>query len=131
MYSMRQAMNGVGKRDRIGRAAVTKQIAALLLSLAFGLGVAASAGAQARVQEKLGFAVTGEVVAVDPDARQITVKGEHDEGLVYAVEESATVLAGSAGRTLADLAVGAGVVMNGHGDGARRVVTYIKVVKAP
>jgi hypothetical protein len=103
----------------------------LLLVLSLGFALAPSAGAQARVEEKVGFGVTGEVAAVDAEARTIKVKGEHDEGLVYDVDGSATVLAGSEGRSLGDLAVGSSVVMNGHGEGSRRVVTYIKVVKAP
>ena len=104
---------------------------ALLLTLSVGVLMPAMAGAQARVEEKVSFGVTGEITAVDADAQTITVKGENDEGLVYAVDGSATVLAGSEGQSLGDLAVGSSVVMNGHGDGARRVVTYIKVVKAP
>ncbi len=105
--------------------------AILLLALSLGFGMPPTAGAQARVEEKVAFGVTGEVEAIDAEARTITVKSENDEGLVYGVDGSATVLVGSESKGLGDLAVGSSVVMNGHGDGDQRVVTYIKVVKAP
>jgi len=110
---------------------VAALVSTLLLGLSAGVLWAPPADAQARVEEKVSFGITGEVAAVDAEARTIKVKGEHDEGLVYDVDGSATVLAGSEARSLGDLAVGSSVVMNGHGDGSRRVVTYIKVVKAP
>ncbi len=110
---------------------VAALVSSLLLLLSAGGLLAPSAGAQARVEEKVSFGITGELAAVDAAARTIKVKGEHDEGLVYGVDGSATVLAGSEARSLGDLAVGSSVVMNGHGEGSRRVVTYIKVVKAP
>jgi hypothetical protein len=104
---------------------------ALLASL-LGLLAFASAGtAQPREKEKANLAVTGDVMAVDAAARQVTVKSTNDAGLVYAVDPAATILSGSQTLALGDLKVGWNVAMNGHQTGDGRVVTYIKVVKAP
>jgi hypothetical protein len=104
---------------------------ALLGIVLSGLAGAGSAGAQARVEEKVNVAVTGDILAIDAAARSLTVKSTHDEGVVYTVAESATILKGADPLALGDLRVGWNVAMNGHDDGTRKLVTYIKVVKAP
>jgi Cu/Ag efflux protein CusF len=107
------------------------RIATLSFTVLAALALAATAGAQARVEEKVNLVVTGEITALDAAAQQITVKGEHDDGLVYAVDASATILAGAKELALGELQKGWHVVMNGHEAGGRRLVTYIKVVKQP
>jgi hypothetical protein len=104
---------------------------ALLGIVLLALAGAGPAGAQARVEEKVNVAVTGDIVAIDAAARSLTVKSTHDEGVVYAVAESATILKGADPLALGDLKVGWNVALNGHDDGTRKLVTYIKVVKAP
>jgi len=89
------------------------------------------ASAQARVEEKANFALTGEILAIDAMKRQITVKGEHDKGGVYAVDRSATILLGAQKLELTELQKGWHVAMNGHTANGQTLVTYIKVVKTP
>ncbi|MEB2344638.1 MAG: hypothetical protein OZ948_07860 [Deltaproteobacteria bacterium] len=101
--------------------------ATLLCSLA----VAGAAFAQARVHEKVNIAVTGDITALDPAARTITVKSTHDDGIEYTVDGSATIMRGSQTLELADLKEGWNVVVNGHQTGDTRLLTMIKVVKAP
>jgi hypothetical protein len=99
--------------------------------LMWGIALAGTATAQPRVEERLGFAVTGEITALDAAARKITVKSTNDEGKVYAVDASATIMSGSQKLALGDLKKGWTVVMNGQDDPAGKRVTYIKVAKAP
>lgn len=114
-------------RPRISTMAVALAFAALL-----GISLAETATAQARVEEKASFGVTGEVKAVDVAKRTIDVMGAHDEGVTYAVDPAVTVMAGAeGGKELQDVVVGSSVVMNGHDDGTTKTVTYIKVVKQP
>lgn len=65
--------------------------AALLLALAW----AAGAGAQARVEEKVNLTVTGDIKALDAAARRITVESTSDDGIVYEVDRSATIMSGA------------------------------------
>jgi ABC-type Fe3+-hydroxamate transport system substrate-binding protein len=104
---------------------------ALLASLLWLLAWASAGTAQPRENEKVNLVVTGEVTALDAAARKITVKSTNDEGVVYGVDASATILSGSQTLALGDLRVGWSVAMNGHGTGEDRLVTYIKVVKKP
>ena len=102
-------------------------LAALLLALAW----AAGASAQAREEEKANIAVTGDIKAIDVAARKITIESTHDDGVVYDVDSSATIMSGGKKLALGDLHVGWNVVVNGHELRGNRTVTYIKVVKAP
>lgn len=104
---------------------------ALLPALLLSFALAGNAIAQARVEEKVNLAVTGEITALDADARRITVKSTNDEGIVYTVDGSATIMRGAQNVKLEDLRVGWSVVLNGHRTGESRLVTLIKVVKAP
>ena len=108
----------------------TPALVALLLS---SLALATTAYAQARVEENVNVAVTGDVVAVDAAARRLTVKSTFDDeaGLVYEVDGAATIMKGSDKVALEDVRIGWNVAMNGHRVGDTRRVTYIKVVKAP
>lgn len=107
------------------------RIAMLGFALLTGLALAGAVGAQVRVEEKVNVVATGEILAIDAAARSLTVKSTFDEGIVYTVAENATIQKGAAALPLAELRVGWSVVMNGHNDGTRKLVTYIKVVKAP
>lgn len=104
---------------------------ALAASLLWIFALAGTAHAQARVEERGNLVVTGDITAVDAEARTITVKSTNDEGLVYKVDGTASIMAGAEKRALSDLKVGWTVAMNGHRDGDSRLVTFIKVVKAP
>jgi hypothetical protein len=106
----------------------TTAIALAVLSL---LSVSRPASAQARVEEKANFGLTGEILAVDAMKRQITVKGEHDKGAVYTVDRSATILLGAQKLELNELQRRWHVAMNGHTANGQTLVTYIKVVKTP
>ena len=95
------------------------------------LALASTVHAQARVDEKVNLAVTGDVTAIDPDARMITVKSTNDEGSSTrwtAARRSwrvSTTAPSSISRS------GGNVAVNGHRTGDARLVTFIKVVKAP
>lgn len=106
----------------------TLAAAAVLLG---SLALANAAFAQARVEEKVNIAVTGDITALDPEARTITVKSTNDEGVDYTVDASATIMRGSQTLQLSDLKKGWNVVVNGHRTGDTRLLTMIKVVKAP
>ena len=106
---------------------------ALVTLLLASLALATTASAQARVEENVNVAITGDVVAVDAAARQLTVKSTFDDerGVVYEVDGTATIMRGSSKIALEEVKVGWNVAMNGHRVGDTRRVTYIKVVKAP
>jgi hypothetical protein len=109
----------------------TLALGVVLGVLAAAVSLPGSATAQKRTKEKLGFAVTGEITAIDPAAKSITVKSTNDEGVTYQVADSATILSGSKHLTLADLKKGWSVAMNGQRHGDAHTATMIKVVKAP
>ena len=108
------------------------RISMLALSLLVGVAViGGAASAQVRAKEKVGFAVTGEITAIDAAAKTITVKSTNDKGLVYKVDDTASIMSGAKKLSLGDLSKGMSVAMNGQDDGTNKVATYIKVVKAP
>jgi len=108
------------------------RISMLALALLVGVAVIGSAAsAQVRAKEKVGFAVTGEITAVDAAAKSITVKSTNDAGVVYKVDDTASIMSGGKKVGLGELSKGMSVVMNGQDDGTHKVATYIKVVKAP
>jgi len=108
------------------------RISTLVAAMVAGLVLAGTANAQARVQERVSFAVTGEITALDVGARSLTVKSTNDQGVVYSVADSATILSGTNTKlAIGDLKKGWAVVMNGQDDGVTKVATYVKVVKAP
>jgi hypothetical protein len=100
-------------------------------TLLAGLSVASAAGAQARVEERVNVAVTGDIQAIDVAAKTITVKSTNDDGLVYSVADSASIMRQANKITLGDLKPGWNVVLNGNDNGTTKVVTFIKVLKAP
>ena len=105
-----------------------------MLALALLVGVVAvggAASAQVRVKEKVGFAVTGEITAIDAAAKTITVKSTNDKGVVYKVDATASIMSGGKKVGLGELSKGMSVAMNGQDDGTTKLATYIKVVKAP
>jgi hypothetical protein len=104
---------------------------ALAAGLLCSLVLVVAAQAQVREKEKVNIVATGDIIAIDVGAQQLTVKSTLDEGLVYQVDAAATILKGSAKLALSDLQVGWNVAMNGHRTGDTRLVTYIKVVNAP
>jgi hypothetical protein len=103
----------------------------LALALLLGLAWTGAAGAQPRTEEKVNLAVTGDIIAIDSAAKSVTVKSTNDEGVAYVVADNATIMKGADKIALGDLKTGWNVVMNGHDDGTTKLVTYIKVVKAP
>ena len=104
---------------------------ALATALLLVLGWAAGASAQPRVEEKANIAITGDIKAIDVAARKITIESTNDDGVVYEVESAATIMHGAKTVTLGDLEVGWNVAANGHELRGNRLLTYIKVVKAP
>jgi len=102
-----------------------------MAALLWGLALAGTAAAQARVEEKINIAVTGDITALDAEARTITIKSTNDEGISYQVDGSATIMQGATKLELGDLKEGWNVAVNGHRTGETRLLTFIKVVKAP
>jgi len=107
------------------------RISTLATVLMLGLMLASVVHAQARVTERGNVAATGEITAIDAATKSLTVKSTNDEGVVYVVDDSATIMRGATKLTLADLQKGWSVAINGHDDGTRKLLTFIKVVKAP
>ena len=107
------------------------RVSMLLVGVVAGLVLSDAVIAQSRVEEKVGFAVTGEITAIDVSAKKLTVKSTNDEGVVYSVSDTASIMSGSNKLTLGDLKKGWSVAMNGQSQGDARVATYIKVVKNP
>ena len=107
------------------------RVSMLLVGVVAGLVLSDAVIAQSRVVEKVGFAVTGEITAIDVSAKKLTVKSTNDEGVVYSVSDTASIMSGSNKLTLGDLKKGWSVAMNGQSQGDARVATYIKVVKNP
>jgi Cu/Ag efflux protein CusF len=95
------------------------------------LALAGAAFAQARVKEKVNIAVTGDITELDSEARTITIKSTNDDGISYQVDGSATIMKGAQNLALGDLKTGWNVAANGHQTGDTRLLTLIKVVKAP
>jgi Cu/Ag efflux protein CusF len=110
---------------------IDRRVVALGFSLGCALALASGASAQPRVEEKANIAVTGDIKAIDPVARKITIESTHDKGVVYDVDGAATIMSGAKKLTLSDLKVGWNVVVNGHDLRGAQTLTYIKVVKAP
>jgi hypothetical protein len=107
------------------------RVSMLLVGALTGLILSDAVSAQSRVEEKVGFAVTGEITAIDVSAKKLTVKSTNDEGVVYSVSDTASIMSGSNKLTFSDLKKGWSVVLNGQSQGDARVATYIKVVKNP
>ena len=103
----------------------------LAAGLLFALAWVHGADAQPRVEEKANLAVAGDIKAIDVEARKITIESTNDDGVVYDVESVATIMKGSEKLALGDLKVGWNVAVNGHELRGARILTYIKVVKAP
>jgi len=104
---------------------------ALASVLVAGVTLPGSASAQARVEEKVNVAVTGDILAIDVPTRVVAVKSTNDRGVVYHVDASSTIMKGATNLKLEDLKTGWNVAMNGHDDGEQILITMIKVVKAP
>lgn len=104
---------------------------ALVWLLAAGVTLPGAAAAQARVEEKMNVAVTGDILAIDVPGRVIAVKSTNDRGVVYHVDAASTIMKGATNLKLEDLKTGWNVAMNGHDDGQQILITLIKVVKAP
>jgi len=107
------------------------RVLTVFVGLMAGLVWASAVNAQARVEERVGFAVTGEITAIDVSAKKLTVKSTNDEGVTYMVGDGTTIMSGSSKLTLGDLKKGWAVVMNGQTQGDAKMATYIKVVKNP
>jgi hypothetical protein len=103
----------------------------LVCVLLWSIVLAGGAAAQPRVEENVNLVVSGDITAIDADARTITVKSTNDDGIAYQVDDSATIMSGAKKLALGDLKTGWSVAMNGHRTGDARRITLIKVVKAP
>jgi len=110
---------------------ISHRFFAVIAALLLGSALATSAGAQARIEEKVNIAVTGDITALDAEARTITIKSTNDDGIAYTVDASATIMQGATKLELGDLKEGWNVAVNGHRTGDTRLLTFIKVVKAP
>jgi hypothetical protein len=108
-----------------------RALTALLGGLALALAQVSDVGAQAREEEKVNIAITGDITALDAEKRTLTIKSTNDEGVSYQVDGSASIMKGSQKLELGDLKTGWNVVVNGHRTGDTRLLTFIKVVKAP
>ena len=107
-------------------------VPALLISaLLATLTLSHAAAAQPRAEEKANLAITGDVTAVDVIANTITIQSTLDEGVTYEVDGGTTIMSGARKLALGDLKTGWNVAANGHELRGRKVLTYIKVVKAP
>jgi len=112
-------------------------IASACLSL--GLLLATPAPAQPRPIEDANMAETGEIVALDAEARSFTVKDSEGVETVFVVDPKASVTASQKGDGVemkdeidfADLAVGQQVALNADLRDGKKVVTYIEVVDDP
>ena len=109
------------------RTRISTVATALMLALILGSVV----NAQVRVTEKGNVAATGEITAIDAATKSVTVKSTNDDGVAYVVDDSATIMKGSTKLALGDLQKGWSVTINGHDDGTRKLLTFIKVVTAP
>ena len=107
------------------------RIATVATVLMLGLMLGSAVHAQVRATEKGNVAATGEITAIDAATKSLTVKSTNDEGVVYVVDDSATIMNGATKLALGDLQKGWSVAINGHDDGTRKLLTFIKVVKAP
>lgn len=107
------------------------RISTVACAVALGLVIADAAFAQARVRERGNIAVTADVVSVDAEARKITLKNLDAEAIEYTVDPSATIMRGATDIKLGDLQKGWNVTVQGHENGTTRLLTYIKVMKAP
>ena len=107
------------------------RISTLSIVLMLGLVLGSAVTAQVRATEKVNVVATGEITAIDAATKSLTVKSTNDEGVVYVVDDTATIMKGATKLTLADLQKGWTVAVNGHDDGTRKLLTFIKVVKAP
>lgn len=107
------------------------RITTLGIALVTSLALATIAAAQARTEENVNVAVSGEITAIDSAARSITIESPNDKGVVYRVADTATILFGAQPKAFGDLLRGQKVVVNGHEDGTARTLTYVKVTNAP
>jgi len=107
------------------------RISTVAIVLMLGLVLGSAVIAQVRVTEKVNVVATGEITAIDAATKSLTVKSTNDEGVVYVVDDSASIMKGATKLALADLQKGWSVAINGHDDGTRKLLTFIKVVKAP
>jgi len=105
--------------------------ALLISALLAALALSAPSAAQPRAEEKANLAVTGDVTAIDVVANTITIQSTLDEGVTYDVDGGTTIMSGASKIALGDLKTGWNVAANGHELRGRKVLTYIKVVKAP
>jgi Cu/Ag efflux protein CusF len=129
----RPPLRGLHEENGFMRARISALASASLLVsvVLLGLALADSASAQAREHEKVNIAVTGDITALDPATRSITIKSTNDEGVAYTVDGSATIMRGATNIKLEDLKVGWNVAVNGHDLRGQKLLTMIKVTKAP
>jgi len=107
------------------------RITMLGFAVMMGLATATTVAAQARMREKTDFAITGEITAINTAERTLTVESTNDKGQIYTVNDTTTLMSGANNVTFGDLRRGMNVVANGHDNGETRLITYLKVTKAP
>jgi hypothetical protein len=99
--------------------------------LALSLGLAGLAGAQAVKEEKVGLALTGEIVSVDTEGAMLQVKEASGDATIFTVDEHTTIMNGDQKITLSDLRQGWQVAVDGDRAQGKPVASYIEVVDAP
>ena len=107
------------------------RISTLAIALVLGFALATSVSAQVRMREKTDFAITGDITAINTAEKTLTLESTNDKGQVYTVNDTTTFMSGANKVTFGDLRRGMNVVANGHDDGETRLITYLKITKAP
>ena len=79
------------------------RISTVATVLMLGLVLGSTVTAQVRVKEKVNVVATGEITAMDAATKSLTVKSTNDEGVVYVVDDSATIMNGATKVALGDL----------------------------
>lgn len=118
---------------------MSQWIRAVVVSLAVAFA-AGGAFAQVDKTETATEAETGEIVALDAEAKTITVKGADEDAKVYVADPKVNVMSSKKGATgdqaketidFTALKVGQQVVLNADLRDGKNVVTYIEVVDDP
>jgi hypothetical protein len=107
------------------------RISTLGFALLIGFALATSVSAQVRMREKTDFAITGDITAINTAEKTLTLESTNDKGQVYTVNDTTTFMSGANKVTFGDLRRGMNVVANGRDDGETRLITYLKITKAP
>lgn len=104
---------------------------AVIAAMLLGCALAAGAQAQPIQEEAVKTALTGEVTAVDAEAKTVSVTGANGEKSVFRVDDKTTIMSGSQKVGLAALAKGDWIAVDADKQGDEQVASYIEVVEDP